>query len=161
MTDMTIKPAPVHRSVQVKLPAARAFEIFTAGMGRWWLPSHKIGKTAFKDVIVESRAGGRWFERGEDGAECDWGKVLVWQPPSRLVLAWQIDANWTYQPDLVTEVEIRFVEQAGGTRVELEHRGLEKYGSEAERVRAIYDSAGGWTGLLESFTKKAAVTEAA
>jgi uncharacterized protein YndB with AHSA1/START domain len=151
MNEASIKPTPVRRSLHVKAPAAKAFDVFTAGMGRWWLPSHKLGKTPFKDVIVEPRVGGRWFERSEDGSECDWGKVLIWEPPARLVLAWQIDGNFVYQPDLVTEIEVRFVQENGGTRVELEHRNLDRLGAQAESIRAIFESPNGWSGLLAKF----------
>ena len=153
MTDVSVKAVPVRCSVHVNAPAGRAFEVFTAGMVRWWLPTHKLGEKAFKEVIIEPRAGGRWFERSEDGAEWNWGKVLVWEPPARLVLAWQISANWVYEPCLVTEIEVRFVEEAGGVRVELEHRDLERYGAQAASVRATFESPGGWPGLLAAFAK--------
>ena len=84
---MTIKPATVRRSVTVAASPEQAFKVFTADIGRWWPSSHKIGATAFKSAIIEPRAGGRWFEVGEDGGECQWGNVLAWEPPSRLVLA--------------------------------------------------------------------------
>ncbi|MCD6073950.1 MAG: ATPase [Rhodospirillales bacterium] len=153
MNDLTIKPAPVRHSIHVKASAERAFEVFTKGMTRWWLPSHKIGATPFKDVVMEPRAGGRWFERAEDGVECQWGQVAIWEPPSRLVLLWQISAQWTFDPMLKTEVEIRFTEENGGTRVELEHRGLDAYGEQAETLRATFASPGGWPGLLGAFEK--------
>lgn len=155
MSDISITPVPVRRSVRVEAPPARAFDVFTRGMAQWWLPSHKIGATPFKDVVVEPRAGGRWFERGEDGAECNWGKVLVWEPPARLVLAWQINGQWQFDPALVTEVEVRFVGDAGGTLVELEHRYLERYGDQAGAVRARFESPAGWAGLLDAFAKAA------
>src|SRR5687767_4444888 len=79
---LAIKPAPVRRSVTVSVSPERAFEVFTSDIGRWWPSSHKIGAAAFKSAAIEPRAGGRWFEIGEDGAECQWGDVLVWQPPS-------------------------------------------------------------------------------
>ena len=76
MTTM-IKPAPVRKSLVVKAPPERAFSVFTAGIGRWWPPSHHIGAAAFKDAVVEPRAGGRWYEIGEDGSECQWGHVIA------------------------------------------------------------------------------------
>jgi uncharacterized protein YndB with AHSA1/START domain len=153
MNDMSIKPAAVRKSVHVNAPVARAFEVFTAGMGRWWLPSHKLGKTAFVDVVIEPKAGGRWYERSEDGSEWNWGKVQAWEPPARLVLAWQINANFVYEPCLTTEIEVRFVEEAGGTRVELEHRNLDRFGAQAESVRTVFESPAGWSGLLAAFAK--------
>src|SRR5262249_31607822 len=96
--------------------------------------------------------GGRWYERGADGSECDWGRVLVWEPPARLVVAWQITAAWQYDPKLLTEVEIRFNAQGrDATEINLEHRGLERMGDTAVAMRAIVDSPSGWSGLLERY----------
>ncbi len=150
--NRTIQPAPVRRSVTVKAPPARAFEVFTASIGRWWPKSHHIGPVDPETVIIEPREGGRWFERAPDGAECEVGKVLVWDPPARLVLAWQLTADWRYDPDLLTEVEVRFLPEAdGATRVELEHRNLERFGESAEAVRKNIDAPSGWSMILELF----------
>ncbi len=150
--NRTIQPAPVRRSVTVKAPPARAFEVFTASIGRWWPKSHHIGPVDPETVIIEPREGGRWFERAPDGAECEVGKVLVWDPPARLVLAWQLTADWRYDPDLLTEVEVRFLPDAdGATRVELEHRNLERFGESAEAVRKNIDAPSGWSMILELF----------
>ena len=140
----TITPAPIQRSVQIKVSPARAFEIFTAGASRWWLKTHSISatKSPIKDVVIEPRAGGRWFERGEDGSECDWGKVLAWEPPSRLLLAWQINADFKYDPSLLTEVEIRFTPAASGTLVELEHRLSSAWASAASACATRSIAAG-------------------
>jgi uncharacterized protein YndB with AHSA1/START domain len=157
MTTATITPAPVRKAVQVRAAPARAFEVFTTGIARWWPATHKIGQAPLREAVLEPRAGGRWFERGEDGSECDWGRVLVWEPPAHLVLAWQIDAQWRFDPDLVTEVEVRFLPDGpGATRVELEHRHLERLGAGADAARAALDSPGGWGGLLEGFAAAAA-----
>ena len=100
---------------------------------------------------MEPRVGGRWFERGEDGSECEWGRVLAWEPPARLVLAWQVDAQWRFDPDFITEVEVRFIPEGDATRVELEHRNIERFGAQAEATRSALDSPDGWSGLLERF----------
>jgi uncharacterized protein YndB with AHSA1/START domain len=150
-----IAPAPVRKSIRVKAAPQQAFEIFTAGMGRWWMKSHSIGTSPQQDVVMEPRAGGRWFERGEDGSECPWGKVIAWEPPSRVLLAWQIDGQWKYDATLVTEIEVRFIPDGSGTRVELEHRNLERFGPAAEQVRGQLDSDGGWSGLLQRFAEAA------
>ncbi|HUB96112.1 MAG TPA: SRPBCC family protein [Stellaceae bacterium] len=147
----TITAAPVRKTITVKVAPDRAFEVFTAGMSRWWPQTHSINASPLKQVIIEPRAGGRWYERGEDGSECQWGKVLAWEPPTRLVLAWQIGAAWKYDPSLVTELELRFIAEGAATRVELEHRGLEALGAQAEQQRAMFDSPNGWSGLLERF----------
>jgi uncharacterized protein YndB with AHSA1/START domain len=149
----TITVAPVRKTIKVKATPERAFEVFTAGMSRWWSRQYTINKSPIKDVVVEPKAGGRWFERGEDGSECQWGKVLAWEPPSRLLLAWQITPTFSYDPDLMTEVEVRFTAEGGGTLVELEHR-LDGYGAAAEDMFKVFD--GGWQGLVESFAKEAA-----
>jgi len=157
--NIAVKVAPVRKVVKVNASAEVAFDVFTAGMTRWWPPTHSINptKSKLKETVMEPRAGGRWYEKGEDGSQCDWGKVLAWEPPTRLLLAWQIDAQWRYDPKLVTEVEVRFTpEGASVTRVELEHRNIERFGDSAEAVRNAIDSEGGWGALLESFAKEAA-----
>jgi hypothetical protein len=102
--------------------------------------------------VIEPRAGGRWYERGQDGSECDWGVVLAWEPPGRLLLGWQLDAEFRRNPATSTEVELRFIaESPTVTRVELEHRGLERLGESAEILRGKIDAPGGWTGILERY----------
>src|SRR5262245_50814924 len=107
----TIRIAPVRKSVVVNVGAARAFDAFTRSIDRWWPRSHHIGKTQTWQAVIEPRIGGRWYERGDDGSECDWGKVLAWEPPSRVVLAWQLSAEFQYDPNLITTVEVRFIAQ--------------------------------------------------
>ena len=151
-----ITPAPIRKSIRVDVAPARAFKIFTTGMARWWLKTHTINptKSPIKEIALEPRAGGRWFERGEDGSECNWGKVLAWEPPTRLLLAWQINGRWQFDPALITEVDIRFTPDGNGTRVELEHRKLEALGDQAEAMAQAF--TGGWGVLLDSFAKQAA-----
>jgi uncharacterized protein YndB with AHSA1/START domain len=150
-----IAPAPIRKSIHVSTTPPHAFKIFTAGMARWWIKTHSINptKSAIKDVVIEPHTGGRWFERGDDGSECDWGKVLAWEPPTRLLLAWQIDGQFRFDPALTTEVEIRFIPAESGTRVELEHRQLERLGEKAAAIHQIFDSDCGWSALLDSFAK--------
>jgi uncharacterized protein YndB with AHSA1/START domain len=151
-----IQPAPVRRTVTVKAGQARAFEVFTANIGRWWPRSHHIGQAELDTITIEGREGGRWFERGVDGTECDIGRVLTWQPPSRVVLGWQLTAEWRFDPELVTEVEVNFIpEGPGQTRVELEHRNLERFGDRAEAVRGQIDAPSGWTLVLQQFVESA------
>jgi uncharacterized protein YndB with AHSA1/START domain len=152
-----IKPAPVRASVTVAAPQAKAFEVFTAEIGRWWKRTGTgIGKSPMRSVTLEPFVGGRWFEIGEDGVETDWGHVLEWQPSERLLLAWQIGPGWKYDPKLVTEVELRFIpEGADRTRVELEHRHLERMGEGAERVREAISSPKGWNSKLAAFAEEA------
>jgi uncharacterized protein YndB with AHSA1/START domain len=146
--------APVRKNVTVKASPERAFRVFTGDVDSWWPRTHHIGKAPMKRIIIEGAAGGRCYSEQTDGTECDWGKVLVWDPPRRLVLAWQITHLWGYEPDLAksSEVEIRFTPEPGGsTRVDLEHRYLDRHGAGVEAMRTAVDSPNGWIGLLRLF----------
>ena len=146
----------VRRAITVAVAPDRAFSTFTADFDRWWPRSHHIGDAELAEAVIEPREGGRWYERGVDGSECDWGKVLVWDPPTRLVLSWQLSSEWAYDADVWTELEVTFTaEGSNRTRVELEHRGLDAYGDQMEKMRESFDSDGGWRGLLEQFAAAA------
>lgn len=149
-----IRPAPVRKSIFVQAPPERAFDVFANGIGRWWPKSHKIGSVDVDRPVIEPRGGGRWYELGVDGSECDIGKVAVWDPPSRLVLIWQLNAEWQFDSQLETEVEVLFTGEGSGTRVDLEHRNLERLGETAEGMRQAIDSPGGWSGLLALFAEE-------
>ena len=149
--NLAIKPAPVRKSVTVAATPAHAFQIFTAGFDRWWPRSHSIGEAPLKTAVIEPRVGGRWYGLLQDGSQAEWGDVLVWEPPRRVVLAWRIGTSWAYEPDLLTEVEVTFTPDGERTRVELEHRHLERMGDGAEGARAQFDSDGGWGMLLRLF----------
>jgi len=152
MTTQTV--APVRRDITVRAGQQRAFETFTARMGAWWNPEHHLGDAPLADVVIEPREGGRWYEVDTAGGDCTWGQVLDWSPFARVVLAWQLDGEWKYDPDFRTELEIRFVSvDERTTRVELEHRDLDRYGENAERIRAQLDAEGGWQGLLTRFSE--------
>jgi uncharacterized protein YndB with AHSA1/START domain len=141
---------PIIRRVTVKAPPARAFELFAAHIAEWWPKGRTIGKAPHVAIVIEPRAGGRWFERDADGAETPWGTVLAWEPPSRLLLGWQIDSRWRYDPALVTEVELTFTPaDGGGTLVTLEHRLLERFGVDAARHAEAL--GGGWPAHLAEF----------
>jgi uncharacterized protein YndB with AHSA1/START domain len=151
-----IQPAPVRKSVFVNAAPERAFEVFTAGIGRWWPNSHKIGDAELEKPVIEPHSGGRWYQLNVDGSECDLGKVDVWDPPGRLQLIWQLTAEFTYDPNLITEVEVLFTRDGEGTRVDLEHRHLERLGETAEKMREAVDAPGGWSGLLALYAEEAA-----
>ncbi len=155
MTD-TIVAAPVRRSVTVRADPARAFQAFVGNIGRWWPRCPASGGKPLVDAVLEPKIGGRWYEVGEDGSACEWGKVLAYEPPGRLVLAWQIDADWRYDPDLITEVEVLFVPDGEGTRVELEHRNIERFGARAAAVAEMLGSDDGWTLILGLYSESAA-----
>jgi hypothetical protein len=142
----------VRREVVVPVSQERAFEVFTSDMTTWWPRHHHIGETDIDEIVIEPREGGRWYTLHVDGNEISTGHVVAWEPSERVVLAWQIGADWKYDPRLVTTVEVRFVEEAADrTRVELEHRDLDRFGPEAERMRAMFDGPGAWGGVLDEF----------
>jgi uncharacterized protein YndB with AHSA1/START domain len=154
----TIRIAPVRKSIVVAAGQARAFEVFTAGVDRWWPRDKTIGNGRAKTQVIEPRVGGRWYVTAEDGSEAVVGHVRIWQPPERFIVGWEINAQW--KPDarieLASEVEVRFIaENPERTRVELEHRDFERMGaSEGESMRGNVD--GGWPGMLECFAKSLA-----
>ena len=148
---------PVRKNVVIDAPQAHVFSVFTDGIDKWWPREHHIGASPLKRATIEPKPGGRWYSLCEDGTEVNIGKVLVWEPPKRLVLTWQITAEWKYDADFVTEVEVTFTaEGPKKTRVDLEHRNLARFGTAASATRAMFDSAGGWGLTLEKFAKAAA-----
>lgn len=150
--SQTINPAPVRKTLTVRATPETAFRVFTEGFDRWWPRSHHIGKAELARAIIEPKAGGRWYEVGVDASECPWGEVLAWEPPGRLLLAWRLNAQWEYDPDLLTEVEVRFTAlDDGQTRVDFEHRGFERMGAGGEAARAGVDSPSGWGAILAAF----------
>jgi len=144
---MTI--APIRKTVTVAAAPDRVFELFTGHMGAWWPKRMTIGASPAAEIMIEPRAGGRWFERAEDKAETSWGRVLEWDPPRRLLLAWQIDATWAFDPNFETELELTFTPEAGGTRVSMEHRHLERFGDSAAKMAEML--GGGWPGIIDGF----------
>ncbi|MGH9140078.1 MAG: SRPBCC family protein [Vicinamibacterales bacterium] len=154
----SVADASVRKSITVNTSVERAFEVFTSGFDGWWPRSHHIGKSPMTAAIIEPGVGGRCYTRQEDGTDCDWGRILEWDPPHRFVMAWQITHEWGYQPDLAksSEVEIRFTPQPdGGTRVDLEHRHFERMGPAGDTMRVGVSGPGGWPALLELFKARA------
>jgi uncharacterized protein YndB with AHSA1/START domain len=149
---------PVRHCVTVPLGPAAAFSLFTTGFISWW-PGHHIGAADLAEVIIEPRAGGRWHERGVDGAECEWGKVLAYEPPGRVLLSWHLTGAWSYDADpaRASEVEITFTADGPGhTRVQLEHRGFERRGADGQAVHDGVSAEGGWSAILQLYADKAA-----
>jgi uncharacterized protein YndB with AHSA1/START domain len=146
-----VKIAPVSKSIRVNATQAHAFEVFTYGLGRWWPRDHGIGKKPMKAVVMETRLGGRWYELSEDGSQATVGKIIVWEPPRRFVMTWDINSQWKPDSTVSSEVEVRFIaEGANATRVELEHRKFEQMGAEAG-ASMRNDVERGWPGMLERF----------
>jgi DNA-binding transcriptional ArsR family regulator/uncharacterized protein YndB with AHSA1/START domain len=144
----------VTKSIVVAVPCAQAFAFFIRQQAWWPVRTHHLAEPPGETVILEPFVGGRWFERGRDGREYDWGTVLVWEPPRRIVLTWQIGPDWVYEPDpaRASEIEVRFLpESPQRTRVELEHRHLERYGAQAESMRSVLDAPEGAAGVLRAY----------
>ncbi|MEO8699406.1 MAG: SRPBCC family protein [Kofleriaceae bacterium] len=138
----------IKKQLVVEAPAEKAFRVFTANMTAWWPKEHHIGASPLATCVIEPQVDGRWYEVGEDGSECTWGKVLAWDPPRRLVLAWQLSAEFRYDPALATEVEVTFTAiSPAQTRVDFEHRHLERLGDPA--VAGGMDA--GWGQILGGF----------
>jgi uncharacterized protein YndB with AHSA1/START domain len=137
----------VEASIVVEAPAERAFSVFTDGIGSWWTPEHHILQAELAEMVFEPRVGGHVIDRGVDGSECRWGRVLVYEPPSRVVISWDINLQWQLESDpaRTSEVEVRFIpEGPSRTRVELEHRRLDRHGDGWERMRDAVGAPDGW-----------------
>jgi uncharacterized protein YndB with AHSA1/START domain len=151
----TVVIAPVRKSIRVKANQAHAFDVFTAGLERWWPRTHTIGNPPMKMAVMEPRLGGRWYELSEDGSQADVGKVMVWEPPQRFVISWDLNSQWKPDTTVSSEVEVRFIaEGPNATLVELEHRKFERMGAEAG-ASMRKDVDGGWPRILEYFRQAA------
>lgn len=145
MTVAQFTVPPIVKSVVVRAAPARAFELFAGELARWWpLAQFHTGPDPV-DCAVEPRIGGRVFERAADGCETMWGTVLAYDPPARLAFSWIVGLS----ADKAQQVDVRFIPEDGGTRVELTHSGWEKLGDEAASLRERY--AQGWGTLVERF----------
>lgn len=137
----------VRTSIVVQAPLERAFKVFTEDFGRFKPREHNLLGVEIAETVFERRVGGHLFDRGVDGSECRWARVLAYEPPHRVVLSWDINARWELETDpaRTSEVEVRFVsETAERTRVELEHRHLDRHGEGWESVRDGVGGDGGW-----------------
>jgi uncharacterized protein YndB with AHSA1/START domain len=147
----------VRSEVVVEAPIERAFSVFTDDIGSWWNPDHHILEADLAEMVFEPRKGGHIYDRGVDGSECRWARVLAYEPPDRLVFSWDINTRWELQTDLerTSEVEVRFVpEGTGRTRVTLEHRNLDRHGEGWEGMRDAVGSAEGWPEGLRDFAER-------
>ena len=146
----------VRREIVVPVSAERAFTVFTAEMTSWWPSDHHIGSAPIDEIVIEPREGGRWFTRHTDGTETSTGHVVAWEPGERFAVTWQIGADWKYHADLVTTVEVRFLAEAPDrTRVTLEHRDLDAFGQDAEKMRDTFSQPGAWDATLRAFAAAA------
>ncbi|MBW0088971.1 SRPBCC family protein [Pseudonocardia sp. KRD-184] len=144
---------PITGSATVAVPVDEAFRVFTGSIDAWWPHQFHIGASEVAEVVLEPGVDGRWYERGTDGTECDWGRVLVWDPPHRLVITWQINGSWQFDPDPghASEIEVRFTASGPAeTVVEVEHGSFERLiggGTINDAIRG----GGGWVFLLDGF----------
>jgi len=139
--------ASVRESIVVEAPIERTFATFTTDMGRWWPADHHILQAELAEMVFEPRVGGHIYDRGTDGSECHWARVLAYEPPQRLVFSWDINLQWQLEadPQRTSEVEVRFVaESPERTRVELEHRHLDRHGPGWEQMQAAVGAQDGW-----------------
>jgi uncharacterized protein YndB with AHSA1/START domain len=144
----------VRSSVDVHAPIERAFRVFTEDIGSWWDPTHHILEGELAEMVFEPRVGGDVYDRGVDGSECRWARVLAYEPPHRFVISWDVSVQWRLETDRdkTSEVEVRFVELDGDhTRVELEHRNIERHGPGWEEMRDAVGSPGGWPAGMRAF----------
>jgi uncharacterized protein YndB with AHSA1/START domain len=155
MSSHTQKPATIVTvSIVVDAPIDRAFRVFTEDFGSFKPPWHNMLKVDIAQTVFEPRAGGRVFDRGIDASEFQWARVLVYEPPDRVVFSWDISPQWQLEPDpeKTSEVEVRFVpESAERTRVELEHRNLDRHGEGWQEARDAVGGEGGWPLYLQRF----------
>jgi uncharacterized protein YndB with AHSA1/START domain len=139
----TVQIEPVRQAITVACPVEDAWRVFTAETSSWWpLATHSIYQGRAKEVAIEPRADGEMRETSVDGETAHWARVLAWEPPHRLVLAWRVDPG----APAPTEIEVRFSAVEGGTRVDLEHRGWERLGDAGQESRDNYDR--GWPRVL-------------
>ena len=149
----------VRTQIVVEAPIERAFRVFTEDFGSFKPPEHNILGVELAQTVFETREGGHVYDRGVDGSECHWARVLAYEPPNRVVISWDINGQWKIETDLekTSEIAVRFLaETPDRTRVELEHRNLDRHGEGWERMRDAVGSPDGWNRGLESFAKTAA-----
>lgn len=149
----------VRRSIVVDAPIQRAFSVFTEDFGSFKPPEHNLLGVELAETVFELREGGHVYDRGVDGSECRWARVLAYEPPTRVVISWDISPQWQIEsdPEKTSEVEVRFVAEAPErTRVELEHRHLDRHGDGWEQERDSVDADGGWPLYLRRFAERLA-----
>jgi uncharacterized protein YndB with AHSA1/START domain len=146
----------VRASIVVEAPIERAFAVFTEDFGSFKPPEHNLLAVEIAETVFEPREGGHVYDRGVDGSECRWARVLAYEPPKRVVISWDISPQWQLETDLekTSEVEVRFVSEAPDrTRVQLEHRNLGRHGDGWEGVREGVAGEEGWPLYLQRFAE--------
>ena len=146
--------AVVRKQLVVGAPIERAFSVFTERFGDFKPPEHNLLRAAIAETVFEPRVGGHIFDRAVDGSECRWARILAYEPPMRVVFSWDIGPTWQIEmdPDKTSEVEVRFVaEGPERTRVELEHRNIDRHGPGWEGVTEGVDGDAGWPLYLNRY----------
>ncbi len=149
--------ASVQKQIVVEVPIERAFSVFTEEFDSIKPREHNMLDVEIAETVFEPREGGRIYDRGVDGSECHWARVLAYEPPNRVVFSWDVTPQWQIESDLekTSEVEVRFIsETPERTRVELEHRNLDRHGEGWEGERGAVDSEGGWPLYLQRFAER-------
>lgn len=144
----------VYHQIVVQAPVDRAFAVFTGRFGDFKPPEHNLLGSPITETVFEPRVGGHIYDRGADGSECRWARVLAFDPPGRVVFSWDINPQWQVEsdPEMTSEVEVRFIaEGPDRTRVELEHRNLDRHGPGWEAVRGGVDGDNGWPLYLSRY----------
>ena len=147
----------VQAQIVVDAPIEQAFAVFTDDIGSWFPSEYNLLETEIAERVFEPREGGHVFDRGADGSECHWARVLSYEPPDRVVFSWDIGPQWQIEtdPEKTSEVEVRFISEGPGrTRVELEHRHLDRHGEGWEHTRDAVGGEGGWSGCLAAFSTR-------
>jgi uncharacterized protein YndB with AHSA1/START domain len=153
------EPTAVRTSIVVDAPLDRAFSVFTDDIGSWFPREYNLLGTEIVERVFEPRVGGGVRDRGADGSECQWARVLAYEPPTRVVISWDISPQWQIETDpaKTSEIEVHFIsEGAERTRVELEHRNLDRHGDGWEQTRESVAGEGGWPGCLRRFAERLA-----
>jgi uncharacterized protein YndB with AHSA1/START domain len=151
----------VQSSIVVEAPIELALSVFTEGIGTWFTAEYNLLDSEIVERVFEPRAGGHVYDRGADGSECHWARVLAYEPPNRVVISWDISPRWQIEtdPEKTSEIEVRFIaETPERTRVELEHRNLDRHGEGWEQTRDSVAGDGGWPGCLRRFAERLAAT---
>ncbi|HEX2413052.1 MAG TPA: SRPBCC family protein [Solirubrobacteraceae bacterium] len=146
--------ASIRTQIVVKAPLERAFRVFVEDFDRIKPREHNLLGADIAETVFEPRAGGHIYDRGVDGSECRWARVLAYEPPGRLVFSWDISPRWQLEtdPERASKVEVRFVaETPESTRVELEHRNLDRHGDDWEGLREGVASPDGWPLYLQRY----------
>jgi uncharacterized protein YndB with AHSA1/START domain len=154
----------IQSEVVVEAPKDRAFSVFTERFDQIKPREHNMLSVDIAESVFEPRAGGRVYDRGVDGSKCQWARVLAYEPPDRLVFTWDISPHWQIEtdPSRASEVEVRFIaETPERTRVELEHRHLDRHGEGWEGLREGVAGDQGWPLYLERFAEQVAGRQSA